>query len=89
MQLLFLFLKWIASFQSLNKMDVYNLACVFAPTIFYSLHASKDTPEERQQAAKDEIKVVEMLIQYQDQFCRASKKSTFMLFFCKEILTVM
>ncbi|KAI9248063.1 hypothetical protein BDA99DRAFT_252600 [Phascolomyces articulosus] len=70
MQLLFLFLKWVATFHETNKMDVGNLARVIAPTVFYSPTASKELAEERQRGAREEIRVVEMLIHYQDEFCK-------------------
>ncbi|KAI8144759.1 hypothetical protein BJV82DRAFT_58435 [Fennellomyces sp. T-0311] len=69
MQLLFLFLKWVATFHDTNKMDVGNLARVIAPTVFYSPTASKELTEERQLGARQEIRVVEMLIRYQEEFC--------------------
>lgn len=74
-QLLFLFLKWVASFRDTNKMDVRNLARVIAPTVLYSpiVISNKELTEERQQSARDEIKVVEMLIEYQEEFCMVSK----------------
>ncbi|KAI7849537.1 hypothetical protein BDC45DRAFT_271959 [Circinella umbellata] len=69
MQLLFLFLRWVATFHDTNKMDIGNLARVIAPTIFYSPTASKELVEERQRGAREEIRVVEMLIRYQEDFC--------------------
>lgn len=72
MQMLFLFLKWVATFHETNKMDVTNLARVIAPTVFYSSAATKELTVERQQSARDEIKVVEMLIRYQEEFCMVS-----------------
>lgn len=62
MQLLLLFLHWVASFKHANRMDITNLARVFAPTIFYG-------PVTSAQSAEDEIKVVEMLIRHQEEFC--------------------
>ncbi|KAI9484416.1 hypothetical protein BDB00DRAFT_878897 [Zychaea mexicana] len=70
MQLLFLFLKWVATFYETNRMDVTNLARVIAPTIFYSPTASKELAEERQRGAREEIRIVEMLIHYQEEFCK-------------------
>ncbi|ORY92273.1 hypothetical protein BCR43DRAFT_86974 [Syncephalastrum racemosum] len=62
MQLLFLFLHWVASFKHANRMDITNLARVFAPTVFYG-------PMSCAQHAEDEIRVVEMLIKHQEEFC--------------------
>lgn len=76
MQMLFLFLKWVATFHETNKMDVTNLARVIAPTVFYSSAATKELTVERQQSARDEIKVVEMLIRYQEEFCMVSLRGT-------------
>ena len=70
MQLLFLFLKWVATFHDTNKMDIGNLARVIAPTVFYSPTASKQLAEDRQRGAREEIRVVEMLIRYQEDFCK-------------------
>lgn len=81
MQLLFLFLHWVASLHDTNRMDVKNLARVIAPTVFYaptSIAATSNNPtcmsqsltSERQQMARNEIKVVEMLILYQQDLCK-------------------
>lgn len=83
MQLLFLFLRWVASLHDTNRMDVKNLARVIAPTVFYapssiaaatsnnnSTCMSQSLTSERQQMARNEIKVVEMLILYQQELCK-------------------
>ncbi|KAG0177687.1 hypothetical protein DFQ29_004521 [Apophysomyces sp. BC1021] len=61
MQLVFLFLKHVASYSSTNRMDISNLATVIAPSVLY---ARCPAPQ-----AMDEIKAVEMLIRYQEEFC--------------------
>ncbi|KAI9315579.1 hypothetical protein BX666DRAFT_1957061 [Dichotomocladium elegans] len=74
-QLLFTFLRWVATFHQTNKMDVKNLARVIAPTVFYSSSSKSDKlTAERQQSARDEIKVVEMLIDHQEEFCMIPAK---------------
>ncbi|OBA26056.1 hypothetical protein HANVADRAFT_41035 [Hanseniaspora valbyensis NRRL Y-1626] len=55
-EVLFSFLKYVSTFASGSKMDVYNLATVFSPNILYS---SKDTIHEYSGLS---IKVVEHLI---------------------------
>ncbi|KAI8384769.1 uncharacterized protein BYT42DRAFT_612443 [Radiomyces spectabilis] len=67
MHLLFLFLKWVASHKE-NKMDISNLARVIAPSVLYAHPAAKISPLERQTNAQREIRVVEMLIQNQEEF---------------------
>ncbi|KAF7728777.1 hypothetical protein EC973_005615 [Apophysomyces ossiformis] len=61
MQVVFLFLKHVASHSKNNRMDINNLATVIAPSVLY---ARCPAPQ-----AMDEIKVVEMLIRYQEEFC--------------------
>ncbi|KAI0693199.1 RhoGAP-domain-containing protein [Cerioporus squamosus] len=68
LEVLFVFLKWVASFAHLDeetgsKMDLQNLATVICPSILYS---------RGQNAMRDEsfgaIRVVTMLLENQDQF---------------------
>ncbi|KAJ2966038.1 hypothetical protein NUW54_g13923 [Trametes sanguinea] len=68
LEVLFVFLKWVASFAHLDeetgsKMDLQNLATVICPSILYSRGAN---------AVRDEsfgaIRVVTMLLENQDEF---------------------
>src|SRR5271170_6014398 len=68
MEVLFVFLKWVASFAHMDektgsKMDLTNLATVICPSLIYA---------RGRDAARDEIfgaiRVVEALLQNQDQF---------------------
>ncbi|KAL6927996.1 hypothetical protein ACO0SA_004621 [Hanseniaspora valbyensis] len=59
-EVLFSFLKYVSTFASGSKMDVYNLATVFSPNILYS---SKDTIHEYSGLS---IKVVEHLINFNE-----------------------
>ena len=68
LEVLFVFLKWVASFAHLDeetgsKMDLQNLATVICPSILYS---------RGQNAMRDEsfgaIRVVTMLLENQDEF---------------------
>ncbi|KAI0629290.1 RhoGAP-domain-containing protein [Trametes polyzona] len=68
LEVLFVFLKWVASFAHLDeetgsKMDLQNLATVICPSILYS---------RGQNAVRDEsfgaIRVVTMLLENQDEF---------------------
>lgn len=68
MEVLFVFLKWVASFAHLDtetgsKMDLQNLATVICPSILYS---------RGRDAARDEslvaIPVVTTLLEHQDEF---------------------
>ena len=76
MEVLFVFLKWVASFSHVDeetgsKMDLQNLATVICPNILYS--KGKDP-------SKDEsflgIRAVAELLQHQDEFFTVSDTST-------------
>ncbi|KAG0174295.1 hypothetical protein DFQ30_005069 [Apophysomyces sp. BC1015] len=62
-QLLFTFLNKVASFQESNKMDIHNLARVFAPNVLYP---EKDAGQPLH--TQNEISAVSLLIQYQEEF---------------------
>ncbi|KAI7872359.1 hypothetical protein BDF14DRAFT_1752598 [Spinellus fusiger] len=59
------FLSWTTQFQTLNRMDSYNLACVIAPNILY--YTAKDNIPLASQ--EEEIRVVQLLIEYQEDLC--------------------
>ncbi|TFY64383.1 hypothetical protein EVJ58_g2663 [Rhodofomes roseus] len=68
MEVLFVFLKWVASFAHLDtetgsKMDMPNLATVICPSILYSRH--KDAMRDESFGA---IRVVTTLLENQDEF---------------------
>ncbi|RUS25266.1 hypothetical protein BC938DRAFT_472404 [Jimgerdemannia flammicorona] len=69
MEVLFLFLKWVASFshidaESGSKMDLANLARVITPNILYA--KGKDPTKDESFMA---IEAVNMLLKYQEEFC--------------------
>lgn len=69
MEVLFLFLKWVASFshidaESGSKMDLNNLATVITPNILYA--GGKDPTKDESFMA---IEAVHMLLKYQEEFC--------------------
>ncbi|KAL0083670.1 hypothetical protein J3Q64DRAFT_1822765 [Phycomyces blakesleeanus] len=66
MQLVFMFLHWVSTFSDDNKMNIHNLARVIAPSVFYSRTSSKNSHEQNHQSANDGIRVVEMMIMYQE-----------------------
>ncbi|KAI9020059.1 hypothetical protein CLU79DRAFT_756936 [Phycomyces nitens] len=70
MQLLFIFLHWVSTFSTDNKMGIHNLARVIAPSIFYSRASAKNSHEQNQQSANDGIRVIEMMIMYQEDLCK-------------------
>ncbi|KAI8079798.1 uncharacterized protein BX664DRAFT_341477 [Halteromyces radiatus] len=76
MQAVFGFLFYVATFKDQNKMDIYNLARIMAPSVLY------DHQEGSQTIPHDEIKVVEWLIRYHDSF---SKTPEDMLVFLSDI----
>ncbi|OZJ01815.1 hypothetical protein BZG36_04809 [Bifiguratus adelaidae] len=68
-EVLFLFLKWVASFaftdaDNGSKMDLQNLATIMAPNILYS--RGKDPSKDESFAA---IQAVHSLLKYQEDFC--------------------
>lgn len=68
MEVLFVFLKWVASFAHLDeetgsKMDLTNLATVICPSILYS--RSRDAMRDESFGA---IRVITMLLENQDEF---------------------
>ncbi|CAG8482236.1 5131_t:CDS:10 [Ambispora gerdemannii] len=68
MEVLFIFLKWVASFSHVDeetgsKMDLHNLATVITPNILYS--KSKDPTKDDSFLA---IEAVHSLLRYQDEF---------------------
>lgn len=64
MEVLFLFVKWVASFAETSKMDLQNLATVLAPNVLYS--KNKDPVKDDSFAA---IETVHMLLLHQEEFC--------------------
>jgi len=69
MEVLFFFLKWVASFSQTvddqgSKMDLVNLATVITPNILYS--KSRDPTKDESFMA---IEAVHMLLKYSDEFC--------------------
>lgn len=69
MEVLFLFLKWVASFSQIaddqgSKMDLMNLATVITPNILYS--KGKDPTKDDSFMA---IEAVHMLLKYGEEFC--------------------
>jgi len=69
MEVLFLFLKWVASFAHIDeetgsKMDLANLATVICPNILYSSKAREDAHSESVIA----IPVVTELLEHQEEF---------------------
>lgn len=68
MEVLFVFLKWVASFSHVDeetgsKMDLQNLATVICPNILYA--KGKDPTRDETSSA---IRVVNELLEYQDEF---------------------
>ena len=68
MEVLFVFLKWVASFAHMDeetgsKMDLQNLATVICPSILYS--RGKDGVPEN---SFGPIRVVTVLLENQDEF---------------------
>ncbi|EMD39064.1 hypothetical protein CERSUDRAFT_112758 [Gelatoporia subvermispora B] len=68
MEVLFVFLKWVASFAHMDeetgsKMDLPNLATVICPSILYS--RGRDAVRDESFGA---IRVVTMLLEHQDEF---------------------
>lgn len=68
MEVLFVFLKWVASFSHIDeetgsKMDLPNLATVVAPSILYA--KGRDVAREESFMG---IRVVTLLLEYQDDF---------------------
>ena len=70
-EVLFTFLKWVASFSHVdeetgNKMDMHNLATVISPNIFRSSPA-KGTDTVRVESFES-IRVMDSLLEHQDEF---------------------
>lgn len=70
-EVLFTFLKWVASFSHVdeetgNKMDLHNLATVISPNIFRS-SPGKGTDAVRIESFES-IRVMDSLLEYQDEF---------------------
>ena len=70
--MLFLFLKWVATFaqtgeSSGSKMTLHNLATVLAPNVLYN--KGKDPVKDDSFAS---IEAVDLLLQYQEEFCTVS-----------------
>jgi uncharacterized protein YbaA (DUF1428 family) len=69
MQAVFGFLHHVSTFHEVNKMDVYNLARIMAPSV---LHDFGTTGHQESPVAdripNEEIKVVEMLIKHHHEF---------------------
>ena len=80
MEVVFSFLKWVASFvqvdeESGNKMDVHNLATVMAPNILYQQQKKGDGKQLPLPQVDDSflaIEAVHTLIQMSDYFCEVS-----------------
>ncbi|KAI7876857.1 RhoGAP-domain-containing protein [Lichtheimia hyalospora FSU 10163] len=71
MEVLFLFLKWVATFAETedgngSKMDLMNIATVLAPNVLYS--KNKD-PLKDELFSATVIDTIHMLLQYQEEFC--------------------
>ena len=70
-EVLFTFLKWVASFSHVdeetgNRMDLHNLATVISPNIFRSAPV-KGTDTMRLDSVES-IRVMDSLLEYQDEF---------------------
>jgi len=79
MEVLFFFLKWVASFSQTadghgSKMDLVNLATVITPSILYS--KSRDPTKDESFMA---IQAVHMLLKYSDEFCAVPEELAPML----------
>ena len=79
MEILFSFLKWVASFaqvdeESGSKMDIHNLATVMAPNILYGNEKKENTKSPAPQVDNSflAIEAVHTLIQMSDVFCEVS-----------------
>ncbi|KAI8145372.1 hypothetical protein BJV82DRAFT_666635 [Fennellomyces sp. T-0311] len=70
MQLLFLFLNHVASYHEHNRMDLHNLARIFAPSVLYASPL---------QTTREEIDVVTMLIKYQADFTMVPPEFTVLM----------
>ncbi|KAI8340036.1 hypothetical protein BC941DRAFT_239349 [Chlamydoabsidia padenii] len=75
MQVVFGFLQHVSTFKDINKMGIYNLARVMAPSVLHDRATGQSNQEIptsssilTDRAPNEEIKVVEMLIRYHDQF---------------------
>ncbi|KII87444.1 hypothetical protein PLICRDRAFT_113200 [Plicaturopsis crispa FD-325 SS-3] len=71
MEVLFVFLKWVASFAHMDeetgsKMDLGNLATVICPSILYS--RGRDAGGDQSMGAFGAIRVVTALLEHQDDF---------------------
>lgn len=71
MEVLFTFLKWVASFSHVdeetgNKMDLHNIATVISPNIFLSSPA-KDTDTVRIKSFEI-VRVMDSLLEHQHEF---------------------
>lgn len=83
MEVLFVFLKWVASFSHVDeetgsKMDLQNLATVISPNILYA--KGKDPARDESFSA---ARVVHELLELQDEFWEVSYSP-----FCRVALTV-
>jgi hypothetical protein len=72
MEVIFVFLKWVASFSHVDeetgsKMDLLNLATVICPNILYS--KGKDPYKDESFSA---VRAVHELLEFQDEFWQVS-----------------
>lgn len=77
MQLVFGFLRYVSAFSEKNKMGIYNLARIMAPTVLFQSPSPSDQSSLKNnnsiiQTPSDEIQIVEYLIQYHDEFAKVS-----------------
>lgn len=77
MQVVFGFFQHVSTFKDINKMGVYNIARVMAPSVLHGrITSNQELPPTNisnssiltDRTPNDEIKVVEMLIRHHDQF---------------------
>ncbi|CAO3585841.1 unnamed protein product [Absidia cylindrospora] len=76
MQVVFGFLQHVSTFKDINKMGIYNLARIMAPSVLHDrtslsnqdMAATSNSSVMADKTPVEEIKVVDMLIRYYDEF---------------------
>ncbi|ORZ10836.1 hypothetical protein BCR42DRAFT_107322 [Absidia repens] len=76
MQVVFGFLQHVSTFKDINKMGIYNLARIMAPSVLHDrtsinnqdMAATSNSSVMTDKTPVEEIKVVDMLIRYYDEF---------------------
>lgn len=76
MQVIFGFLQHVSTFKDINKMGIYNLARIMAPSVLHDraalsnqdMAATNNSSVMADKIPVEEIKVVDMLIRYHDEF---------------------